>query len=627
MPVLSVQKLNVSFGDKIVIADASFDLEKGDRAGLIGPNGSGKTTLFNCITGGVTPDSGMVVLPAGTVVGRVEQHACADPDMPAYEEALTVFADLAAEEERLALLPALIESAGGEQRDALIAEMTALTDDFRLKDGLTYKARTRAALLGLGLSDAEIALPTGKLSGGQRTKVALAKLLLSSADLILLDEPTNHLDLMSIEWLEDFLGKYRGTALIVSHDRRFLDDVTNKTVEISSCRVWMTGGGYTRHMELKAERQEHIRREYEKTTAEIKRLEAVIDQQRTFSMERNFITIASKRKQIDRLKATLVAPEKPLREMHLDFPVSRVSGNEVLSVSGISKSFDGKQMFRDVSFDLRRGDRVFLAGPNGCGKTTLISIITGRLPADEGSVRWGAGVIPGYYEQSQRGLMSRKTALDEVYGFMPSLGLAQSRQYMASFLFSEDDVYKHMDELSGGERAKIGLLEVMLKGPNLLILDEPTNHLDIRSREILEEALRRYTGTVLCVSHDRMFMERLATKIYVFSGGTLREASGAEEYAGIFKQLAVKEKREPKVNEYELRKQRDSEERKRQTKIKRTEEEIAALEREEEELQAALADPQNAADYIKAAELSGRIAAVAARRDELMELWLELGEQ
>ncbi|MBQ6164123.1 MAG: ABC-F family ATP-binding cassette domain-containing protein [Clostridia bacterium] len=626
MPLVSAQNVTAGFLDSVLFRDACFDIQKNDRVGLIGANGVGKTTLFKLILGQLEPTEGTVSVPEFTRVGNVEQHTCSDFSVSAYEEVLKVYADVSAMEKELEALNEAL-SAGADP--ALIERQETLRERFEARDGLSYRSRARSALTGLGFTLEETDMPVGKLSGGQRTKISLAKLLLSGADLILLDEPTNHLDTDSVEWLENFLKKYVGAAIVISHDRYFLDRTTEKTMEIEGGRLFFTKGNYSTYHKLKQERILTEQRENEKTEKEIKRIEAMIEQQRSFGRERNFITIASKEKQIERLKATLHEKVRMAAEMKLRFPVAIESGNEVLTVHGLSKRFGEKKLFSDVSFLLKKHEKLFIIGPNGCGKTTFLRVVMNQIRADAGSIDYGANVRVGYFEQTQSSLRSGKTVLAEVYDRFPSMTVPQLRNVLAAFLFRGDDIEKHMDELSGGERAKVALLEIMLRGCNLLILDEPTNHLDIASREVLEEALRDYEGTVIAVSHDRYFINRVATKILYFDNETMRVLDGNyEDYLAIrdAQPAETKAPEKEKKSEYLQKKEAEKAEKQRKSRLAKVEKELAETEERIKNVEAELALPSTSVDYLRVTELTETLASLNERLDRLTEEWVELAE-
>lgn len=627
MALLSVQNVTVSFGERDVLRGIGFDISKGDRVGLIGSNGCGKTTLFNAITGRADVTEGAVVRAADTVIGCVEQHACADSSRTVYGEILTVFDFLAQTEKELEEIHRKVELTDGSVPE-YIEKQSELTEFYQANGGLTYRARAHSCLKGLGFSPEEENLPVSALSGGQRTKLSLGKLLLSEPDIMLLDEPTNHLDTVSVEWLEDFLTKINGSLIVISHDRYFLDRVTSRTMEITAGRLYVGKGSYTEYMKQKALRLESDRREYEKGMFEIKRIEKIIEQQKTFGMERNYITIASKEKQIERIRASL--PELPPKERSykLRFTDISRSGDDVLFAENLKKSYGGNTLFENVNFRMTRGERVFLIGPNGCGKSTLLSVLMRKIVPDEGLCRFGAGVKLGFFEQTQRELMSDKTVLYEIYDRFPTLSVPEIRGYLGAFMFRNDETEKRMRELSGGERARVALLILILKKPNFLILDEPTNHLDASSREVLEDALSEFEGTLLCVSHDRYFVNRLATRILSFDGTSVNTLDGNyDDYVNAVKlrsQTACQARTEKKPNEYTLRKEREREERKRASKVKKTEEMLDEVNGRISELSALLQTREVSCDYEKITELTEELDRLNTRRDELENEWLEL---
>lgn len=630
MALLSVQNVSVSFGERDVLRNISFDLAKGDRVGLIGSNGSGKTTLFNVITGKTEVSEGAVVCASGTVIGSVEQHACADSRLTVYDELLTVFDFLEKAEKELEEVTRKVELTDGAVPEYL-EKQSELTEFYQSHGGLTYKARSHSCLKGLGFSAEEELLPVSALSGGQRTKLSLGKLLLSEPELMLLDEPTNHLDTVSVEWLEDFLSKFNGSLIVISHDRYFLDKVTSKTMEITVGKLYSGKGSYTEYMKLKALRLESDRREYEKGIIEIKRIEKMIEQQKSFAMERNFITIASKEKQIERIRASL--PELPPRERayKLRFTDVARSGDDVLFVEKLKKSYGDHVLFENVNFRMTRGERVFLIGPNGCGKSTMLSVLMRKTVPDEGLCRFGVGVKLGFFEQTQRELMSEKTVLYEVYDRFPSMSVPEIRGYLGAFMFRNDEIEKRMCDLSGGERARVALLILILKKPNFLILDEPTNHLDVASREVLEEALSEFEGTLLCVSHDRYFVNRLATRILSFDGCSVKDLDGNyDDYVNAVKNSptgkGTRTKAGKKPNEYVLRKEREREERKKAAEIVKIEAKLEELNRKTEELSVLLQSPEISSDYEKVTELTAELDTINRQRETLENEWFELNE-
>ena len=624
MSIISAHELTMGFLDNVLFDKASFDIEEHDKVGLIGRNGTGKTTLFKLLAGVYEPADGGLFVSSGARTGFVEQHACSDFSKTAKEEMLSVFSDLTETEKELDKLHAVIDSSP-ENIDELIEKQSAMTEKFQSDGGLTFRSRVNSMLSGLGFTPDEQNLSVGALSGGQRTKISLGKLLLSDSNLILLDEPTNHLDIKSVEWLEDFLVKYNGTAIIISHDRYFLDKITNKTMEIEHKKITVRKGNYTVFSRLKAEQKEADRRKYEHQAKEVERIEGIIQQQKRFNQARNYITIASKQKQIDRIKDDMIKPESDVRPIKLKFETAVTSGNDVLAAADFSKSYSDKVLFKNVTLNIYKGERVFLIGSNGCGKSTFLKALLGNIPADTGYCRFGANVRIGYFDQIQSGLSSDKTVLEEIYDRFPSHTISELRAFLGAFNFRGEEINKKMNELSGGERARTALLELMLKKPNLLILDEPTNHLDIASREVLEDALKEYDGTILCVSHDRFLVNKLATRILILNGGVLTSFDGNyDDYAYSLTLPEKSVKTEKKPNEYQLRKERESLERKKKTKIKRLEEEIEATENERNEVQKILELPETAADYEKLLELTSKLEELNEKQESLYEEWVEL---
>lgn len=625
MSVISAHELSMEFLDNVLFDKASFDIEEHNKVGLIGSNGTGKTTLFKLIAGVYEPADGGLFISSNAKTGYVEQHACSDFNKTAKEEMLSVFSHLEKMEKELEELHSAIDSSP-ENLSELIEKQSFLTEKFQSLGGLTFRSRANSMLSGLGFTAEEQNLPVGDLSGGQRTKISLGKLLLSDSDLILLDEPTNHLDIKSVEWLEDFLSKYNGTALIVSHDRYFLDKVTNKTMEIEHKKITVRKGNYSVYAKLKEEQKEADKRKYEHQAKEVERIEGIIKQQKQFNRERNYITIASKQKQIDRIKEDMVAPESDEKSMKLKFEAGAVSGNEVIIVTDFSKSYGEKSLFKNVDLKVLKGERIFILGSNGCGKSTFLKAVLGKLLPDTGFSRFGANVQPGYFDQIQSGLDSEKTVLEEVYDKFPAFTISQLRGYLGAFKFTGDDINKKMCDLSGGERARTALLELMLKKPNLLILDEPTNHLDIASREVLEEALDGYDGTLFCVSHDRFLVNKLATKILILENGKLISFDGNyDDYAAsLNNDIKPEEKKEKKPNEYQLRKERESQERKRKTRISRIEAEIKEIEEQEKLIENQIKTPETSTDYSMLLELTEKLEELISRQEELYDEWLEL---
>ncbi len=625
--VLSAQNLTMAFGERTLFEGASFDIAEKERVGFVGANGTGKTTLFKLATGELEATSGEIHCGKNIRLGYMEQHACANSARTVYDEMLTVFAELEAIENELETLARKID-AGDGVLDELIERQQLLHDSFERGGGLTYKSRTRAALLGLGFSQEMFSLPCGKLSGGQRSKLSLGKLLLSGTDFLLLDEPTNHLDIACVEWLEGFLREMPGAALIISHDRYFLDRVTTKTLALEHRKLKLYNESYSGYIKQREKDKIIEQRHYDNTMAEIHRIEGIIAQQKQWNRERNIRTAEHKQKSIDRLSENLEKPEADDDTLRFDFNLLCESGDDVLEVRELSKSFGAKPLFKNISFEIKKGERIFLLGPNGCGKTTLLRVLVGQLGASGGTVRFGTNVKFGYFDQSLEGLHDEKTVLDEVWDRYRYLPQTQIRNALAAFLFKGEDVYKIVGDLSGGEKARTALLRLMLSGANLLLLDEPTNHLDITSREALEKALSDYAGTLLIVSHDRYFINKLSTGIVRLT------PDGAERFEGDYDtylerlasaSVCVEEKEKPRAaNDYKLRKERESEQRRLRTALSKAEERIAGLEQRSAELESELSDPETVSDYEKITEITAEHADVQKELSALYAEWERL---
>ncbi|WP_405347393.1 ABC-F family ATP-binding cassette domain-containing protein [Ruminococcus sp.] len=632
MPVLSLSKIAMGFGERTLFEDVSFEVESRDKVGLIGRNGVGKTTLFKIICGELEPTAGVVATERGLNVGYMEQHACSAGDRSVYDELESVFDELKRMEHEIEKITVTIEHSTGDLTD-LIARQTELIERFERDGGLTYKSRTRSALMGLGFREAEFGMPTSALSGGQRSKLSLLKLLLSGSDLLLLDEPTNHLDVASVAWLEGFLRDFKGAMIIISHDRYFLDAVTNKTVEIEHGKCMTYKGAYSEFIKKKQAYEQALENKYQNDIKEIHRIEGIIEQQRRWNRERNIRMAESKQKEIDRIKAQMVEPDGSLEGIRMRFDVRHESGNDVLIAKDLSKAFGDKRLFKNVDMHITKGERVFILGDNGCGKTTLFRILNGKLRPDSGEYEYGAMVDVGYFDQMQENLNLNNTAIDEIWNAYPRMTETKIRSSLAAFLFKGDEVYKPLSAMSGGERARISLLKLMLGGYNLLLLDEPTNHLDATSREALEDTLREYEGTLVVISHDRYFINKLADRVLAMTKDGLTEYLG--NYDNYLERISQQEtaqtgesapakKAEKPLNDYQLKKLRQSEERKRRTRLIKTEAEIETLESETEELQSALSDEAVQSDYEKLIALTAQLEEKQARLEELYELWEEL---
>lgn len=616
MNVLDVQNLTLSFGENSLFSNISFDIKDNEKVGFVGVNGAGKTSLFKIITGEYTPDSGNCFLSKNIKLGYMEQHTCSD-NKTIWDELVSVFDDLIKMEQEL---EELADELHRNVSQELIERQDNLTNTFQLNGGLTYKSMTRSALLGLGFSEEDFDKPTSKLSGGQRSKLILAKLLLSKADFLLLDEPTNHLDISAIQWLEDFLKNFSGACLIISHDRYFLDKITDKTIELENKKIRSYKGNYSTFLVKKEAEQKAIEDKYENDIKEIERLEGIIAQQRQWNREKNIKTAESKEKVVERIKAQLVLPDSKVEKIRFDFTPKCVSGEDVLDVIDLKKSFNGSVIFENASFNVKRGERVFLLGDNGCGKTTLLKILMGDLARDDGTFRFGASLMTGYFDQVQAKLDLSKTVIDEVWTNFPYMTETRVRNALAAFLFKGEEVFRPLEVCSGGERARVALLKLMLGGFNFLLLDEPTNHLDAFSREELENTLMNYQGTMLIVSHDRYFINKLATRIVELT------PNGCNQYLGNYddyaehryvakEEKAVKDK--PKVNEYKLKKERQSNFRKLKTSLAGCENDIEEIETEIAEIEEKL----SAAPYDELMLLTEKLNELTQKRDSLYELW------
>ncbi len=601
--------------------DVTFTITDRSRAALIGVNGCGKTTLFKLITGEYTPETGEVVTSKLTKIGYMEQMTIRDGGT-VYEETLSVFQPLMDIEQQLEQLHQAIEQTTEEKKlNELVEKQNRLSERYNDEGGLTYKARTVSALTGLGFTAEQQKQKVVTLSGGQRSKVQLCKLLLSGANLLLLDEPTNHLDIESTEWLENYLQSFSGAFIVISHDRYFLDKVTNTTLELENKRLTEYNCNYTRHLELKTESRESAQRQYDNTRREIKRIEGIIAQQKQWNQERNYVTIASKQKQIDRLTATLVEVESLPREIHFHFPVREGGANEVLVADRLALSYGSKRIFSELSMRIMKQERVFLIGANGCGKSSLFKVLASRIPGNSGSFTMGSNIDCGYFDQTLSGLHDEKTVINEIWDRYPRMNETEVRSSLAIFLFRGEDVFKKVSMLSGGEKARLALLSLMLSKANLLLLDEPTNHLDIASREALEQALMDYEGTLFVVSHDRYFVNRLADRLYYMDENGLTEYAGNydffEERRPAKQTETVVKTKSTQALDYKERKERESRARRRKGMIERTEHRLEEIAEQLEQLNLQMSDPETAADYSRIMELSEQQSKLSAEENEL----------
>lgn len=636
MIVLSGNDISVSFGGETLFHNVNFRLEENGRAGLVGVNGCGKTTLMHVINGKLEPENGSINKAAGIKLGSMEQYVIRDDSVTLYSEVLDIFRPLTDMEEELADIAVAIDT--GDHSEQTLSKQMHLQERFERDGGLTYKSRVASALIGLGFSEDDFNKPISVMSGGQKSKAQLAKLLLSASNVLLLDEPTNHLDITACEWLEKFLTEYKGAYIVISHDRYFLDKVTNITFEMENKTLHEYKGNYTRYLELKAEAREAQQRVYDRTVKEINRIEGIVEQQKRWGQEHNFITAASKQKQADRLKETLERPEDLPEAIKFSFRAKEGGANDVLIAKALSKSFDGVTVFQNAELDIKRNTTTFILGENGCGKTTLLKILMGQYQPDSGEYKYGNNIQCGYYDQAQTDLDPSKMVIDEVWDKYPRMTQTEVRSALAQFLFKGEDVFKNVGKLSGGEKARVSLLKLMLGKANMLLLDEPTNHLDIHSREALENALSNYGGTLLVVSHDRYLINKLADRIvWLDRSGTVNIDGNYDKYIELKEAKeqalqtakAVQEKAviEVKKNDYKERKERESALRKLNGALKRCEQAIEDVETKTAELAQQMSKPEIATDYEKASKLSEEIAVLKEKEEELTAQWMELSEQ
>lgn len=631
MNLLTAREVSKSFGERDLFKNISFNIDESSKVGLIGANGVGKTTLFRIICGEELYDGGTLVKHSLLKIGYMEQMPPEDDKTDAYTYVLDIFSDLMAMETRLEEIRLAIEIGDGDT-DALINAQEKLNNEYIDKGGLVYKSKCRSMLLGLGFSEKEITNKLSELSGGQRTRLSLARVLLSDANLLLLDEPTNHLDIDAIVFLENFLKEYSGSFIVISHDRYFLDKVTNRTFELECERLTQYDGNYSVFAQKKKAAYEAAVKKYDNTMREINRIEGVIEQQRRWNREKNIKTAESKQKVIDRLEKTLEKPQSDNEKVHFKFSTDIESGNDVLIIRNLKKGFGEKLLFKDTNLEIHKKECVFVLGPNGCGKSTFYKIIKGDEMPDGGSVRFGSNVDAAYYDQTRADISGGKTVIDEVWDRYPKMTQTQVRNALAAFLFTGDDVFKETDHLSGGEKARIALLCLMLRGANFILLDEPTNHLDLISREALEDAISEFGGTVFVISHDRYLINKLADKLFVFEDCTIREYKCSyDEYlerAASTGEKTSKEVSAPKaekINDYKAQKEREREKRIRANRITKLENLIS----ETEESIADISEQINqcGSDYQKLMELNALLEEQNDMLLKYMEEWETLNEE
>ena len=637
--ILSCQSICKSFGEKVILQDASFHIEEREKAALIGNNGAGKTSLLRIIMEEISADSGQVVIAKDKKIGYLAQYQDIHGHHTIYEELMTTKQYILDMEDKIRSLEQEMKYVAGDKLESLMNSYTRLTHQFELENGYAYKSEIVGVLKGLGFEEEDYGKQIENLSGGQKTRVALGKLLISKPDILLLDEPTNHLDMESIAWLETYLLNYPGAVFIVSHDRYFLDKVVTKIVEIEAAQMRMYEGNYSAYALKKAQLRDAQYKAYLNQQREIKHQEAVITKLRSFNREKSIKRAESRVKMLDKIQRI----EKPIEidnQMRISLEPRFISGNDVLTVEGLSKAFPGQTLFTDINFEIKRGERVALIGNNGTGKTTILKILNGIVDADAGRFALGSKVQIGYYDQDHHVLHMEKTIFQEISDTYPTLTETEIRNMLAAFLFTGDDVFKLISSLSGGERGRVSLAKLMLSEANFLILDEPTNHLDIASKEILEEALNSYTGTVLYVSHDRYFINQTATRIMDLTNQAIVNYIGdydyylekKEEMTRIYapvQETAAQEVKE-NVSETKLTWQQQKEEqalkRKRENELKKVEARIEELETRDKEIDETMVLPDICTNVAECTKLSREKAAIAEELEGLYEKWEELAK-
>lgn len=640
MIVLSCKNISKSYGIDEILKNVTLSINEGDRVGIIGANGEGKSTLFKILTKQLSFDDGEIFIDKNKTVGYLSQHLNLDSENTIFNEMLTVFSDLLRLENKLQTLEVKMnepyDESNAEYHNKLIKDYTTAQELYTNRGGYTYKGEINRVLKGLGFFENDFDKLINTLSGGQKTRVALCKLLLLSPDILLLDEPTNHLDLEAIEWLEDYLKSYKGTVLVISHDRFFLDSVTTKTFQVINGHVNCYNASYTKFIELRKKDYENQLKAYNLQQAEIKRQEAIIEKYRSFNREKSIKAAESREKALNKIERIDV-PDKDKDPSKISFETAVKSGYDVLHIEKLSKSYENKHLFSNVSLDLKRGDKIALIGENGRGKTTLFKIIMDKVKQDSGVKTLGTNVNVGYYDQEQSNLSEGKTILDEVWDDFPYLTTSKLRGVLGSFLFKGDDVFKTIDKLSGGEKCRINLLKLMLSKSNLLLLDEPTNHLDIMSREALEDAILSYDGTLIVISHDRYFLNKVIDKIVEL------EEDGLNEYLGNYSYYVEKKKNPQRFESLEEaakgktktqikednRKKREAkkEEKAKKLRIKTIESDITKAEEELNSLQESQCLEEVYSNPVESERVNKEIKAVEEKLEQLYEEWEELSAE
>ena len=637
---LACHGISKAFEEKIIVDNGSFHIEDHEKAALVGPNGAGKSTILKMIVGELPTDSGNVILTRGKTLGYLAQHQNMDSSNSIYDEVKSAKAHLIAMEEQLRKIELELKDLSGSELASRMETYNRLTAAFERENGYAYESEITGVLKGLGFQEDEFSRPVSTLSGGQKTRVSLGKLLLTKPDILLLDEPTNHLDLNSITWLETYLLNYTGAVLIVSHDRYFLNRIVTKVIEVEAGQVMTYLGNYSDFSYKKKQLREARLKEYLNQQQEIKHQEAVIEKLRSFNREKSIKRAESREKMLNKIER-IEKPQEINTDIHLTLTPSVVSGNDVLSIEHLSKAFPPQQLFSDVSFEIKRGEHVAIIGDNGTGKTTLLKILNGLVEADQGSFTLGTNVHIGYYDQEHHVLHMEKTIFDEISDDYPSLTNTEIRNMLAAFLFTGDDVFKLIGDLSGGERGRVSLAKLMLSEANFLILDEPTNHLDIASKEILEHALNDYTGTLLYVSHDRYFINQTATRILDLVNQKFVNYIGNYDYylekkeeltAAYTSEANSSDSSSPASTpsenklSWQEQKEAQAKERKRQNELRKTEERITALEERDSEIDQLMMKEEIFTNSVKCQELAQEKAAIAEELETLYEKWEELEE-
>ncbi|MCC5438240.1 ABC-F family ATP-binding cassette domain-containing protein [Clostridium botulinum] len=635
MVVLSCKNISKAYGVDLILDNLTFNINENDKVGLIGANGAGKSTLFKILTSSLEQDSGDIFIDKSKSLGYLAQHLSLDSNNTIYEEVLDVFHDLIKMEEKLNKLEKLMnepyDKNNKEYHDKVIKDYTTYTDLYINRGGYTYKGEIHRVLRGLSFEEEDFNKQINILSGGQKTRVALCKLLLQSPDILLLDEPTNHLDLTAINWLEEYLKAYKGTVLIISHDRYFLDEITNQTFELISGHMNCYNGNYSKFIELRKKEYEVKLKAYNLQQSEIKRQEKIIEKYRSFNREKSIKAAESRQKSLDKIER-IDAPDKLPKPVKISFETQIKSGNDILHIENLSKSYGDMTLFENVEMDIKRGEKIALIGDNGRGKTTLFKIIMDEIQSNSGTKYIGKNVFIGYYDQEQSDLNECNTVLDEIWDEFPEMTTTEVRNALAAFLFTGDDVFKEISKLSGGEKCKVNLLKLMLSKSNLLLLDEPTNHLDIMSREALEDALLNYDGTVLVISHDRYFLNKVIGKIYELNIDGIKEYLGNYDYY-IHKKInpnrfdyeaITSENSKTKTQIHQERKKKKEEEKKlkqEKFKIKNLEKEITDLEEVVNSLQEQLCLEEVYSDSVKSEKINKDIINKQKLIEDLYSEW------